>query len=137
MKSGKEKEATRMKVIEETKSRSEGVPLERRKHPRVDVDLPIRYKIDASTNRNGRAMNLSEGGMLIHSLHQMEIGQRLKSKLIFLFRSEVVAIEAEAEVVWKEIYSNRAWGDHRCGVRFLDVSARDKNRLKDFLTSLS
>ena len=127
-----------MKVTEdETKSRSGVVPFERRKYPRFNVDLPIQYRIDVSTNRNGRAMKLSEGGMLIHSLHQMEIGQCLRSKLVFILGSEIDTIEAEAEVVWRDIYFNRAWGDHRCGVRFLGISARDQNRLKDFLMSLS
>ena len=125
-----------MKVTEEAESRSEVNSFERRKYPRYDVDLPVRYKIDVSTKRNGRVMNLSEGGMLIHSLHQMEIGQRLRSRFVFIIGSEIDAIEAEAEVVWKDIYSNRAWGDHRCGLRFLGISAKDKDRLKDFLTSL-
>ena len=75
--------------------------------------------------------------MLIHSLHQMEIGQCLRPKLVFILGSEIDTIEAEAEVVWRDIYFNRAWGDHRCGVRFLGISARDQNRLKDFLMSLS
>jgi len=121
---------------DQTKFRSGVVHLERRKYPRFNVDLPIEYKIDVSTNRNGRAMNLSEGGMLIHSVDQMEIGQCLKSKLVFIIGSEIDTIEAEAEVIWRDIYSNRAWGDHRCGVRFLDISGRDKNKLKDLLINL-
>ncbi len=122
--------------MERTKSCSGVVPLERRRHPRYDVDLPIQYKLDASTNRNARVMNLSEGGMLIHSTDRTEIGQRLKSKLIFILGSELDTIEAEAEVIWGDIYSNRAWGDHRCGVRFRAISPTDQNRLKDFLANL-
>ena len=122
---------------DENKSRSGVVPSERRKYPRLNVDLPIQYRIDPSSNRNGRAMNLSEGGMLVHSSHQLEIGQRLRSKLVFIFDSEIDTIETEAEVVWRDIYFNKAWGDHRCGLRFLGISAKDQNRLKDFLTSLS
>ncbi len=121
---------------EEMRSRSGVVPPERRKYPRFDVDLPIQYKVDASTSRNARAMNLSEGGMLIHSADRMEIGQRLKSKLIFMFGSEIEAIEADGEVVWRDIYSNRAWGDHRCGVRFRGISPTNQIRLKDFLAKL-
>ncbi|MGZ3558778.1 MAG: PilZ domain-containing protein [Thermodesulfobacteriota bacterium] len=66
---------------DENKSRSGVVPSERRKYPRLSVDLPIQYRIDPSTNRNSRAMNLSEGGMLVHSPHQVEIGQRLGQNL--------------------------------------------------------
>ena len=138
MKSTKEKRVTRIKIKEdETVFHPGVVPLERRKYPRFSVDLPIRYKVGISTNRNGRAMNLSEGGMLIHSLDQMEIGQNLKSRLVFILDSEMNTIETDAEVIWRDIYFNKAWGDHRCGVRFLDISAKDKNRLKEFLTDLS
>ncbi len=124
-------------TAKEMRSRSGGVPPERRRYPRFDVDLPIQYKIDASTNRSARAMNLSEGGMLIHSTDQMEIGQHLKSKLIFMLGSEMDTIEGDAEVIWRDIYSNRAWGDHRCGVRFHGISPADQNRLKDFLANLA
>ncbi len=119
-----------------TKFRSGVVLIERRRHPRFEVDLPIQYKLDASANRNGRVMNLSEDGMLVHCTDRMEIGQRLKSKIIFILGSELDTIEAEAEVVWGAIYSNRAWGDHRCGVRFRGISPTDQNRLKDFLANL-
>ncbi len=127
-----------MKISEEkTVSRLGVVRSERRRHRRFSVDLPIRYKVGISTNRNGRAMNLSEGGMLVHSLDQMEIGQNLKSRLVFLLDSEINTIETVGEVIWRDIYSDKAWGDHRCGVRFLDISTKDKNRLKDFLRDLS
>ena len=127
-----------MKIKEdETISRSGDFRFERRRYPRFSVDLPIQYKINVSTNRNGRAMNLSEGGMLIHSLDQVEIGQYLKSRLVFILDSEMNTIETDAEVIWRDIYFNKAWGDYRCGVRFLDLSTKDKNRLKDFLMDLS
>ena len=127
-----------MKIKEdETLSRPGVVPFERRKHPRFSVDLPIQYKVNVLTNGNGRAINLSEGGMLIHSLDQMEIGQNLKSRLVFILDSEMNTIETDAEVIWRDIYFNEAWGDHRCGVRFLDISPKDKNRLKYFLKGLS
>jgi hypothetical protein len=52
----------------DTKSYPRTVNFERRKCPRVNVDLPIEYsEINSSISQNGRLMNLSESGMLIHS----------------------------------------------------------------------
>jgi hypothetical protein len=60
----------------------EMVSFKRRRYPRFNIDLSIRYhQVDWSTGGNGRAMKVSEGGRLICSLEQMEMDQNLKSKL--------------------------------------------------------
>jgi c-di-GMP-binding flagellar brake protein YcgR len=111
---------------------------ERRKYPRFNVDLPIQYnKIDSSTSRNGRVMNLSEGGMLIQSHERMEIGRHLKSEFSFIRGCEFGTIKTLAEVVWQDIFMTEAWGDYRHGLKFLEVSGKDKVKLDDFLVSLS
>jgi hypothetical protein len=111
---------------------------ERRKYPRFDVYWPIEYNhFGSSVSHNGRVTNLSEGGMLIQSPRQMEIGQHLKSKVSFIQGSKINTMELQAEVVWKDIYLNEVRGDCRCGARFLDISTRDKTKLDDLLKSLS
>jgi hypothetical protein len=111
---------------------------ERRKYPRFNVYWPVEYnQIGSSIRHNGRVTNLSEGGMLIQSPGQMEIGQCLKSRLSFILGSQINTIEMQAEVVWRDIYLNEAWKDYRCGAKFLDISTRDKTKLNDLLTSLS
>jgi hypothetical protein len=58
------------------------VSFERRRYPRFNIDLPVRYnKVDSSIGYNGRAMNMSEGGLLICSPERIGIHQHLKSKL--------------------------------------------------------
>lgn len=120
----------------ETKPISE-TDRERRKYPRFNVYWPIQYnQIGSSISHDGRVTNLSEGGMLIQSPGQMEIGQHLKSKLSFISGSQINTIEMQAEVVWRDIYTNEAWGDYRCGARFLDISTRDKTKLNNLLMGL-
>jgi len=132
------KKAKLMEAEAETKLRSCMPPLERRKCPRFDVDLPVRYnEMNSSMSRNGRVMNLSESGMLIQSHDQMEIGHHLKSTFSLVRGSEFCTIEMLAEVVWRDICMSEAWGDYRCGLKFLDISAGDKNRLNNFLMTLS
>ena len=121
----------------ETKPRPEAGP-ERRKYPRFDVYWPVEFnQIGSSVSHDGRVTNLSEGGMLLRSSEQMEIGQHLKSRVSFILGSEINTIEMHAEVVRKDNCLGRAMGDYQCGAKFLDISAGDKNKLNDLLMSLS
>ena len=121
-----------------TKPRTGIVHFERRKYPRFSVDLPVEYyQINSTISHTGRALNASEGGLLIYFPEQMEIGQHLKMKLFFASGSELNTIETLVEVVWMDIHLGKGWGDYRCGVKFIDISPEDRTRLKSFLMSLS
>ncbi len=121
-----------------TKQRTGIVHFERRTFPRFSVDLPIEYyQINSSSSQTGRALNASEGGLLIYFPEQMEIGQHLNLKFFFSSSSELKTIEGVVEVVWTDIYLGKDWGDYRCGVEFINISPEDRTRLKTFLTGLS
>ena len=114
------------------------VSLERRKHPRFSVDLPIEYYHAVLSNgQAGRLMNASEGGLLIYFPEQMEIGQYVKMKLFFSLGSGLNNVEILAEVVWEDIRLGNDRGDYRYGVRFIDISPDDLNKLNNFLGSLT
>jgi c-di-GMP-binding flagellar brake protein YcgR len=85
----------------------------------------------------GRALNASEGGLLVYLSEKVEIGQLLQLKLFFPSGSELAGVELIAEVVWMDIHLGKDWGDYRCGVRFVDISPESLNRLKRFLRNLS
>ena len=122
----------------ETKPRYGTVNFERRKYPRFNVDLPIEYyRIDSSIGQTGKALNISEGGLLLYLTDQVEIGQHLKSNFSFTSGSEINSIEMLAEVAWIDIDLGEVWGDYRCGVKFIDISPEAMNNLKNFLRSLS
>ncbi len=119
-----------------TKPRYGTVNFERRKHPRINVDLPIEYARSDLVANHGRAINASEGGLLIYFPEQMEIGQQLKLKLFFTSGSDLNTIEALVEVVWMDIHVGKDWGEYRTGVRFVDISQESLDRLKNFMRSL-
>jgi c-di-GMP-binding flagellar brake protein YcgR len=122
----------------ELKPRYGTVNFERRKYPRFHVDLPIEYyRIDSSIGHTGKALNISEGGLLLHFPEQMDIGQYIKLKLFFSLGSELNTIEVLAEVVWADIHLDKGRGEYRCGVRFIDISPEGMTKLKNFLESLS
>jgi c-di-GMP-binding flagellar brake protein YcgR len=122
----------------ETKNRHGAVNLEKRRHPRFNVDLPIEYyQIDSSINHTAHAFNASDGGLLLYLTEQMDIGQQLKGKLFFTSGSDLNTIQVLAEVAWVDIDLGEVWGDYRCGVKFIDVSPEDMTKLKNFLGSFS
>jgi c-di-GMP-binding flagellar brake protein YcgR len=82
-------------------------------------------------------MNTSEGGLLIYLPEQIKIGQHLKIKLFLSFGVDLNIIEILTEVVWENIHLEKGWGDYRFGVRLVDISPEDLNKLKNFLGSLS
>jgi c-di-GMP-binding flagellar brake protein YcgR len=82
-------------------------------------------------------MNLSEGGMMIHSPGQIEIGQHLNSSFSFPSGSEMNIVETLVEVAWMDTQAGEVWGDYRCGVKFIDISPEDMSKLKNFLGSFS
>jgi hypothetical protein len=112
------------------------VNFEKRRHPRFNVDLPIEYFRTDSLVQHGRAVNASEGGLLIYLPEPMEIGQRLRMKIFFPLGSEIISIDAVTEVVWLDIHLGEGWGDYRTGIAFVDLSLENLNKLKDFLRSL-
>ena len=113
------------------------VNFEKRKHPRFSVDLPVEYGRTERVVEQGRAINASQGGLLLHLPEQMEMGMQLKLKLFFAMGSELNAIEAVVEVVWADMHLEKDRGDYRTGVRFVDIAAEDVEKLQVFLRSLS
>jgi len=114
------------------------VNIERRKYPRFSIDLPIEYHMLQSPQiQSGRALNASEGGLLVYLSQKMEIGQNLAVKLFFHDCSKMNVIEMIAEVMWIDIHLDTNWGDYRTGLRLIDISSEDLKRFKDFLHSLT
>ncbi len=114
------------------------VNFERRRHPRFNIDLPVEYYlIPSKSGGSGQAINVSEGGLLVYLTEKVEIGQHLRLKLFFPSGSELKTIEMVVEVVWIDIHVGKDWGDFRSGLRFIDISKDNLNRLKTFLRSLS
>jgi c-di-GMP-binding flagellar brake protein YcgR len=120
----------------ETKLRYGTVNIEKRKHPRFNIDLPIEYARTDPFVKHGRAINASEGGLLLCLPEQMEIGQHLRLKVFFSSGPELNRIETLVQVVWLDITMGKEWGDYRTGIRFVDISPEDFSNLKNFLRSL-
>jgi c-di-GMP-binding flagellar brake protein YcgR len=111
---------------------------EKRRYPRFDVDLPIKYSRANLFFKYARAVNASEGGLLLHLPEELEIGQQLTLKLFFPSSADSNIIEMIAQVVWMDVRLRKDWAwDYQTGVRFVNISPEDVAVLKNFLTDLS
>jgi c-di-GMP-binding flagellar brake protein YcgR len=109
---------------------------ERRTYRRFPIRLPIEYyPADSSINRNGQALDASEGGLQILFPEQVKVGQNLKVKLFFSSESGLNTIEMLVEVVWTNTPLDEGENHYRSGVRFTNISPEDKTKLKNFSAS--
>ena len=113
------------------------VNFEKRKHPRFSVDLPVEYyKLGSLIKHDGKAMNVSQGGLSLYFSEPLQIGQYLRLNLFLSSGSTLSAIETIAEVAWTDIHLDEG-GDYRTGVRFFDTLPEDMRKLMKVLLSLS
>src|SRR4030042_4772694 len=111
---------------------------ERRTYRRFPISLPIEYyRADSPINQSGQTLDASEGGLQILFPEQLEIGQNLKLKLFFSSGSELNTIGMLVEVVWMNTQWDEGETHYRSGVRIINISLEDMNKLKDLLSRLS
>jgi PilZ domain len=129
---------TEQQEKKETKPRIGIINFEKRRHPRFTVDLPLEYyRVDSPVPETGRAVNASEGGLLVYFPEEVKVGDRLRLRLFFNVGSQLNTIEMVVQIAWVDLHLGREWGDYRSGVRFVDISPEDLDRLKTFLKNLS
>lgn len=122
----------------ETNSHSEPDNFEKRRYPRFNLDLNIGYyRTNSRITHSVRLMNASEGGLSIYFPERLKIGERLRLKIFPTLGSPMNAIGPQAEVVWVAPHLDETWLDYQSGVKFIDISPEDLNRLKNFLQNLS
>jgi len=122
----------------EAKPRIGIINFEKRRHPRFTVDLPLEYyRVSSVSAEAGRAVNASEGGLLVYFPEEVRVGDLLRLRLFFSIGSGLSSIEMLVEIAWVDLHLGREWGDYRSGVKFVDISPEDLDKLKSFLKNLS
>ena len=123
---------------DEPKPRYGIVSLERRKHKRYLVNLPVEYyRVDSPIASSGQMGNVSEGGLMLYSHEKMEVGQQLRLKIFFSTGPELDKIEALAELAWVAPLVEEKWGSHSWGVKFVEMSSEDRTKLEEFLKTIT
>jgi hypothetical protein len=116
------------------KSDQKGNRENRRKHPRVVLDLPLDYRVTDILNANGAlVVNGSEMGLLMESVKKILIGTNLKIVVLFPKEYELADFEVSAQIVWKEPHWKEDWEGYRYGLKFVSITAHDQWKLRELL----
>lgn len=117
-----------------TKSDQKGHREDRRKYPRVVLDLPLEYQMANIPNTYGAlVVNGSEMGLLMESVKKILIGTNLKIVVLFPKEFELGNFEASVQIVWNEPSWKEDSGWYRYGLKFVSITAHDQLKLRELL----
>jgi len=124
----------RRKRGKDKKSREGVFVVERRKHPRISVELPFEYSgADSKEIHGGVSANASEGGLLVYLPEAIEIGAALKIEILFVKGPELNTMKGIAKVVWSDLAAKESWRENRYGLQFQSFQEGDLDKLKILL----
>ncbi len=116
--------------------------MEKRKHPRVTVTLPVKFKrlsrgeearqalAEAREKQVSEATNVSAGGLALVTKAALRKHDLVKLELSL--PNLASPVKAFAEVVW----CREGGGDHHCGITFLALKQEDEDILGSFVMNL-
>lgn len=107
---------------------------ERRRYPRMTLDLPLEYRVmSALYAHGGLVVNASEVGLLINSIKNIPIGSKLNIAVLFPKGFELANFEVLAEIIWKDLHWEEDWEGYRYGLKFIKILEEDGRKLKELL----
>jgi c-di-GMP-binding flagellar brake protein YcgR len=107
--------------------------VERRKHPRFSIELPLDYSVESVDGSGGVAANASKGGLLAYLPEAIVVGTLLKIEILFVKGLELNSIRAMAKVVWSDLAPREIWGEYRYGLEFQSFQEGDLHKLRKLL----
>ena len=108
---------------------------ERRRFPRLLLDLPLEYRVlNVPYAHGGLVVNASEVGLLIQSIKNIPVGERLVTVVLFPKGFELASLEVLTEVVWKDIHNEDNWEGFHYGLNFVSILDEDREKLKQLLS---
>src|SRR4030042_6825225 len=109
--------------------------MERRRCPRMSLDLPLEYRVmDAPYAHGGLVVNASELGLLVQSVKSLPIGTKLNIAVLFPKGLELANFEVLAEILWKDLHWEEDWEGYQYGLRFLHILDNEYWKLKQLLS---
>jgi len=104
---------------------------EKRKYPRVYMDLPVDYWVkNESYAHGGIVVDASETGFLIYSVEDIPIGTKLKIAVLFPREYELANFEVAAEIIRKKARERGEEG-YQYGIRFTKILKEDYRKLRE------
>lgn len=111
---------------------------DKRRHPRLYLDLPIEYRFtDLPSAHGGIVVNGSETGFLIYSLKDIPIGTKLNITVLFPKGFQLANFEVSAEIIWKDFFSEEDWEGYKYGLHFTQINEEDRQKLIQLFSVLN
>jgi len=114
--------------------------IERRKYPRLNVDVDVEYAIlttlspeDKDSQSTTQTKNISAGGICIIVYEDLPVGSLLHLKIFLPDSFE--AIEAKGKIVWKSemFMSSDLRSRYEVGVEFVEINEEDRDRIYKYV----
>ena len=109
---------------------------ERRQHPRFSVKLPLDYWQTPEVIQGGLVANISETGLLIHSVHKIQIGTKLGIRVYLSKDNRLDCIEGNAKIIWMNLHREQDWKGYRYGVYIMQMPSDYRDRLMKYILIL-
>jgi hypothetical protein len=107
---------------------------ERRRFPRMSLDLPIEYRVEGMPRAHGGlTVNASEAGLLIHTVEDLPVGTKLNLLVLFPKEYELSNFAVFAQIVWKDVCWKEDWVGFQYGLEFIELSDEDHWKLRQVL----
>ncbi len=107
---------------------------ERRKYPRISIDLPLEYRESRnSAPEGGLVSNVSKTGMLLHSIKDIPIGFQFKTVVFFSNEFKFDGFRGVAKVIWKDHHFEPDWRGYKYGLQFVQMFEEDRRKLLNLL----
>ena len=108
--------------------------VERRRHPRISIELPFDYSFfEKGEDHRGILADASEGGLLVHLLEKIDVGSLLRIEILFSRGTELITIVAISKVVWSDLAARESWAEYQYGLQFQSFFQGDIHKLKMLL----
>lgn len=115
-------------------SRKGVLAIEKRKHPRLFVELPLDYsRKGKKADFGGIVKNASEGGILVYLPEKIEVGELLKVEIYFAKGLELSTIQGVGKIVWADLAARETWREHRYGLEFHSMPKGMIQKLRNLL----
>jgi hypothetical protein len=106
---------------------------EKRKYPRVNIDLPLDYWVNYDSHAHGGiVLDASETGFLIFSTEDIPIGMKLRIAVLFPSEYELANFEVFAEIIWKKVIESWEEG-YQYGMKFVQILEQDFRKLRKII----
>jgi hypothetical protein len=111
---------------------------EKRKHARIQVTLPLHFKMVENPNvYPGLTVDASESGLLMQTIKDMPVKTRLNIEVSFPKGFELSNFKGVAEIIWKDTCNWEDWEGYMYGLKFVQISDENYLRLKQLLDDSS